>query len=565
MEKILEEFEKRKNNLIRYKATLEENLKKAIDKYHSIESSEIDKKEARLKIAQKTISSRKNALAQVEDQLEFLRPSNEKDMEYRLRQYDEFSKKMKDLVPEDLALRFHGCPIYTAKHIIESGEISSSVDRLGVETSYDTEGQISVTTKDTLDTTIHGYTHLSENFLPAGCVFVLLPKDELDAKAGDSMLMGNVNFKQEPNRLYGIITTPENIERVSQWAKVSGIDLSKIHDFDEFAKSFEKQKDDIKIHQPSRNYVAQDDPEIQISSNFINYIEFQRTDNGIAQTEKRKSPLLNEEKKVIGESEEIEVYDYATGVTTRSRYETIEGENGLFSVDTKTVSRGESFSVHSTMMVFNEISKSQEKSEYTRDESGNETYTYMENGQIGQKITKTARETTIDIFKDGQPYATYEYDENGKAIIPMGKMKQLPEDYVEYSFKAPIPEYSEISYQEPSKPIVDTQRLGKETLDMQKDTSRIDEVEQQMNAQMREQTQQKGEKFEINEFGEIIRPENTQQSFRESMRFDVSSNEYAQETLRKFTRDLENGTLDNEETKKKDSHKVEKGDDDYVM
>lgn len=565
MDEILEDFEKRKNNLIRYKATLEENLKKAIDKYHSIESSEVDKKETRLKIAQKTISSRKNALAQIEDQLEFLRPSDEKDMQYRLRQYDEFSKKMKDLVPEDLPLRFHGCPIYTAKHIIESGEISSSVDRLGVETSYDTEGQISVTTKDTLDTTIHGYTHLSENFLPAGCVFVLLPKDELDAKAGDSMLMGNVNFKQEPNRLYGIITTPENIEKVSQWAKVSGIDLSKIHDFDEFAKSFEKQKDTVKINQPSRNYVAQDDPEIQISSNFINYTEFQRTDDGIAQTEKIKSPLINQKKQVIGESEEIEVYDYATGITTRNRYETIEGENGLFSVDTKTVLRGESFSVHSKMSVFNEISKTQEKSEYTRDEAGNETYTYMENGQIGQKITKTARGTTIDIFKDGKPYATYEYDENGKAIIPMGKMEQLPEDYVEYSFKAPIPKYSEISYQEPSKPIVDTQRLGKETLDMQKDTSRIDEVEQQINAQMREQTQQKGEKFEINEFGEIIRPENAQQSFRESMRFDVNSNEYAQETLRKFTQDLENGTLDNENHKKKDSHKVEKGDDDYVM
>lgn len=565
MDEILEDFEKRKNNLIRYKATLEENLKKAIDKYHSIESSEVDKKETRLKIAQKTISSRKNALAQIEDQLEFLRPSDEKDMQYRLRQYDEFSKKMKDLVPEDLPLRFHGCPIYTAKHIIESGEISSSVDRLGVETSYDTEGQISVTTKDTLDTTIHGYTHLSENFFPAGCVFVLLPKDELDAKAGDSMLMGNVNFKQEPNRLYGIITTPENIEKVSQWAKVSGIDLSKIHDFDEFAKSFEKQKDTVKINQPSRNYVAQDDPEIQISSNFINYTEFQRTDDGIAQTEKIKSPLINQKKQVIGESEEIEVYDYATGITTRNRYETIEGENGLFSVDTKTVLRGESFSVHSKMSVFNEISKTQEKSEYTRDEAGNETYTYMENGQIGQKITKTARGTTIDIFKDGKTYATYEYDENGKAIIPMGKMEQLPEDYVEYSFKAPIPEYSEISYQEPSKPIVDTQRLGKETLDMQKDTSRIDEVEQQINAQMREQTQQKGEKFEINEFGEIIRPENAQQSFRESMRFDVNSNEYAQETLRKFTQDLENGTLDNENHKKKDSHKVEKGDDDYVM
>ena len=49
------------------------------------------------------------------------------------------------------------------------------------------------------------------------------------------------------------------------------------------------------------------------------------------------------------------------------------------------------------------------------------------------------------------------------------------------------------------------------------------------------------------------------------MRFDVSSNEYAQETLKKFTQDLENGTIENENSKKKDSHKVEKGDDDYVM
>ena len=116
-----------------------------------------------------------------------------------------------------------------------------------------------------------------------------------------------------------------------------------------------------------------------------------------------------------------------------------------------------------------------------------------------------------------------------------------------------------------SQTTVDTQRLGKETLDMQKDTRKIDEVEQQINMRMREQTQQKGEKFEINEFREIIRQKNTQQSFRESMRFDVSSNEYAQETLRKFTQDLENGALENEDSKKKHSHKVEKGDDDYVM
>lgn len=36
---------------------------------------------------------RKNALSQVEEQLEFLRPSNEKDIKYRLRQYNEFSNE----------------------------------------------------------------------------------------------------------------------------------------------------------------------------------------------------------------------------------------------------------------------------------------------------------------------------------------------------------------------------------------------------------------------------------------------------------------------------------------
>lgn len=342
---------------------------------------------------------------------------------------------------------------------------------------------------------------------------------------------------------------PSLIQEYSRW-KESIINYCH-QEFREIKKQIENEyeqandkQSEKKVEKPSRNYITQTDPEIKVSSNYINYTEFQRTDDGKVQTEKRKSPLLNGEKQVIGESEEIEVYDYQTGTTTKNRYETIEGENGVFSVDTKIVERGESFSVHSTMIVFNEVSKSQEKAEYIRDESGNETYTYMENGQMGQKITKTARGITIDIFKDGQPYATYEYDENGKAIIPMGKMEQLPEDYVEYSFKAPIPEYSEISHQELSKPIVDTQRLGKETLDMQKDTRKLDEVEQQINTQMREQTQR---------------------SFRESMGFDVSSNEYAQETLRKFTQDLENGTLENEDSKKKDSHKVENGDDDYVM
>ena len=56
------------------------------------------------------------------------------------------------------------------------------------------------------------------------------------------MLIGNVSFKENPERLYSIITTPENIERVTEWAEKANIDLSKIHDFDGFIQEIGRQK-----------------------------------------------------------------------------------------------------------------------------------------------------------------------------------------------------------------------------------------------------------------------------------------------------------------------------------
>lgn len=244
MENYIEECEKQREGLLRRKGVLQEEIRKAREKYTQIEESDIDRKEVKLQVAQKKITRLEQNLLGLEEQLEFLRPANEDDIEYRKRQEKEFARKMKDLIPEELPLRFHGCPIYTAKHIIESGELSSSVDRLGYETSYDAEGQISVTTKDSLDITIYSYSKLYEDLnLPAGCVFVLLPEDERDAESGQSLLMNNVNFKENPDRLYGIITTPENIEKVQEWGEQNGINLDgKIYDYDGFAQSFEKEK-----------------------------------------------------------------------------------------------------------------------------------------------------------------------------------------------------------------------------------------------------------------------------------------------------------------------------------
>jgi len=241
MDKYVEGYNKRKEILLKNKEVFEERLKTAIEKYEKIKNSDIDKKEVRLLIAANNVTRRVYALQQIKDQLTFLRPANEEDMRYRLRQYDEFHKIMKECIPEDLPLRFHGCKIYTAKYIIESGEISSSVDRLGIETSYDITGQISVTTKDTLQTTVQGYAGLNGTYeLPGGCIFVLYPKDEFDAESGKSMLMENVNIRKEPNRLFAIITTPENIEIVKNWCQEYDIDSSKVYDYDNFTMIFNK-------------------------------------------------------------------------------------------------------------------------------------------------------------------------------------------------------------------------------------------------------------------------------------------------------------------------------------
>lgn len=241
----IDEFERKKEILLKNRENALQRVKNAKEKYKRIEMDDtIDRKKLRLEIAKKTIQSREYALEQIENQLEFLRPSSQEDIAYRLKHYNEFSKQVKKQVPDDLHLCFHGCSIYAAKHIIEDGEISSSVDRTGSETSYDVSDQVSVTTKNTIETTVQGYAGLTGNYnLPAGCIFVILPKDENEIETSEtSMLIGNVSFKENPERLYSIITTPDNIEKVSEWAEKANIDLSKIHNFEDFIKDIKKQK-----------------------------------------------------------------------------------------------------------------------------------------------------------------------------------------------------------------------------------------------------------------------------------------------------------------------------------
>lgn len=181
-------------------------------------------------------------LKETEKILKYLRPNNQYDVEYRKKQLSEFTKKLRSVISDKLDLRFHGAPIYFAEDIIRSGKISSTAERFnGYNRSFDSAGIISVTDIDTLDTTVKSFSGLDiADNLPAGCIFVLRAENTDTCK--ETFSMKSVDFKENPKALYGIITTPENINMVRGWMLEQGFMSEKVYDFDEFIHVIEQEK-----------------------------------------------------------------------------------------------------------------------------------------------------------------------------------------------------------------------------------------------------------------------------------------------------------------------------------
>lgn len=191
---------------------------------------------------------------------------------------------------------------------------------------------------------------------------------------------------------------------------------------------------------------------ITLSQDFGNFTAHQlKHDETLGiDTEKFINPVTDANGQVIGTRRATEVIR-RTGQKTINIHEDIEDDSGIFNIETLSEGYGEEYREQRNMTINNKLSGSIENIQYTRDEQGNESYAYMENGALKQRIRKTERGTTIDIYKDGQPYESYEYDENGRAIIPMGKMQQLPEGYIENCFSSVIPEYSIVQHRVPEE------------------------------------------------------------------------------------------------------------------
>lgn len=106
-------------------------------------------------------------------------------------------------------------------------------------------GEISASTVKTFSRTLNFFSDMvaHQRSIPAGCIFAMFPKDKEDATYGADLLH-SVNFKENPEQLFGIFTTPENIERVKEWMNESGLDSNLVYTFEGFLEAV-KEKSNI--------------------------------------------------------------------------------------------------------------------------------------------------------------------------------------------------------------------------------------------------------------------------------------------------------------------------------
>lgn len=185
------------------------------------------------------------AIYRTKRMLQFLRPSNPKDIAERENVEKSFVQLFRKYMSPNSNLRFHLTTIYAAEDIIKSGGIYSSIDIHGYCAGTNPSGQISVSkAKDIGKVSMQFYadTKAYHYTLPCGCVFALRPRTELDEKLKNASAMEAVNFKKHPEQLYAILTTTENIPLVKTWLKEGGLNPELAYTFDKFLGKLKREQ-----------------------------------------------------------------------------------------------------------------------------------------------------------------------------------------------------------------------------------------------------------------------------------------------------------------------------------
>lgn len=226
------------------------------------------------------------------------------------------------------------------------------------------------------------------------------------------------------------------------------------------------------------------------------YVGYTRTEKDGVITEETNQVLKDYSGKQIGNRTSVERF-VAGGARTVETTGEIENEDGKYTISEFGRADENGEVIKKQMTKDNKITGEKEELSYQKDEKS-ETYSRKSNGQMTFKITKTDKGVSIDEYRNGQPYATYEYDENGKAIDGMGMadIEQLDENYVENFFDSQVPYFEAENRDLPTQDIGktdDSQTLLDSAIEATEESTRTSTINQQVqnirNVQ-REKTQQ---------------------------------------------------------------------------
>lgn len=187
--------------------------------------------------------------------LRFIRPNDIDDIEYRNYQYQEFTTRLQSVTCMPLDIRYYGATIYNAEQIIKSKSIKPMPDSENEYTQFtDVSGQIPASTIQNLYKIIDYHSDIKayERSLPCGCIFAIFPKGIQDYQSQD--YINAVDFGQNPERLFGIITTPENNELVKKWMEEENLNPEQVYTFEEFISLVQERSTILSAGLPKKEY-----------------------------------------------------------------------------------------------------------------------------------------------------------------------------------------------------------------------------------------------------------------------------------------------------------------------
>lgn len=189
--------------------------------------------------AESTVLLIEDRIAYLENESILIREINPADVEYRKDLVDTLPEQAKRRAIRNKKLRFHGATLVSSLRIIANGSISSSQERGMGQVSFDGSGQISVTDLKSISLSIKDYTGIKDQFIPLGCLFVVLPQNRADERTISSYLMRSLKLKERKvsKRFVAVLCSPESLPIIKKQLQENGYPPTLAKDYFEFLES----------------------------------------------------------------------------------------------------------------------------------------------------------------------------------------------------------------------------------------------------------------------------------------------------------------------------------------